>query len=95
MGIDWATDNPIDGKFFENVVGSVNAFLRYRKNVKKAILGGQCWVELKANTPDILETGEVNFMFDLTVPAPAEHIGVGVQHVNDYYKGIIPADLLR
>lgn len=95
MGIDWATDNPIDGMFFANVANSVNAYLRYRKNVKKAILGGTCWVTADENTPDILESGEANFHFDLTVPAPAEHIGIGVQHVNDYYKGIIPADLLR
>lgn len=68
---------------------SVNAYLVYLVSLG-AILGGKCWVDWDKSTETRLANGEAYFAYDLTVPAPAELIGVEYLHVTDYYRALVP-----
>ncbi|OQX16158.1 MAG: hypothetical protein BWK73_04660 [Thiothrix lacustris] len=84
----WAVDRPINRAFFENVAKSVTAYLAYLQSIG-AVLGGRCWVDWAKGTETRMANGEAYFAYDLTVPAPAEHIGLEYLHVTDYYRALI------
>lgn len=86
----WAVDRPINRAFFEDVAGSVNAYIAYLKSIG-AVLGGKCWVDWEKSSPSRMSNGETYFAYDLTVPAPAEHIGIEYLHVEDYYQTLLGA----
>lgn len=88
QGLMWAVDRPINAKFLEDVVLSVNNYIRYLVKIG-ALIGGECWVS-ETNSPDQMAQGKVFFEYDFTVPAPAEQIGITSINVSDYYAGILP-----
>lgn len=88
QGLMWAADRPINAKFLEDVVLSVNNYIRYLVKIG-ALIGGECWVS-ETNSPDQMAQGKVFFEYDFTVPAPAEQIGITSINVSDYYAGILP-----
>lgn len=79
----WAVDRGITKQYVEDVVESVNAYLRHLVTIG-AILGGECWADPDLNTPDQIAQGKVYFDFDFTPVYPAEHIIMRSHLVNDY-----------
>lgn len=79
----WAVDRGITKQYVEDVVESVNAYLRHLTTIG-AILGGECWADPDLNTPDQIAQGKVYFDFDFTPVYPAEHIIMRSHLVNDY-----------
>jgi uncharacterized protein len=83
----WAVDRNITKTYVEDVVESVNGYLRSLV-AQDAILGGQCWPDADLNTPQNIAQGKVYFNFDFTPPYPAEHITFRSQLVNDYISEV-------
>jgi hypothetical protein len=83
----WAVDRGITKTYIQDVVDSVNAYLRHLVSIG-AILGGNCWADPDLNTPDQIAQGKVYFDFDFTPPFPAEHITFRSHLVNDYIDTI-------
>lgn len=79
----WAVDRGITKQYVEDVVESVNAYLRHLVTIG-AILGGECWADPDLNTPDQIAQGKVYFDFDFTPVYPAEHIIMRSHLVNNY-----------
>lgn len=79
----WAVDRNITKTYVDDVVESVNGYLR-SLTAQDAILGGECWPDPDLNTPANIAQGKVYFNFDFTPPYPAEHITFRSQLVNDY-----------
>ena len=73
QGHRWAVDKVVNKQYFEDVVASVNGFLR-QLQARGAILGGRCWADPDFNTPADIAAGKVTFSYDFTPPTPAEHI---------------------
>jgi len=69
----WAVDRGITKNYMEDVKEGVNRYLRDLQG-RGAILGGECWVDPDANTPDQIQQGIATFDFDFTPVYPAEHI---------------------
>jgi phage tail sheath protein FI len=83
----WAVDRGITKQYVEDVVESVNAYLRHLKAIG-AILGGKCWADPDLNTPDQIAQGKVYFDYEFTPAYPAEHIIMRSHIVGDYIKEI-------
>ena len=69
----WAVDRNLTKTYVEDVVESVNDFLR-RLTAQGAILSGRCWADPSRNTPAEREAGRVYFDFEFDPPSPAERI---------------------
>ena len=69
----WAVDRNLTKTYVEDVVESVNDFLR-RLIAQGAILSGRCWADLALNTAAEREAGRVYFDFEFDPPSPAERI---------------------
>ena len=67
----WAVDRNLNKTYVEDVVESVNDFLR-RLQAQGAILSGRCWADPARNTDAARDAGRVYFDFD--PPSPAERI---------------------
>lgn len=79
----WAVDAGITKNYFEDVVESVNAYLRDLK-AQGAILGGRCWASQDLNSPSQIMQGKAFFDFDFTAVYPAESITFR-SHLTDHY----------
>lgn len=79
----WAVDRGITKTYFDDVSGSVSAYLR---NLKKqgAILGGECWVDPDANTADQYTAGHATFDYDFGGISPAERVTFRSQLTDRY-----------
>ncbi|KZN57477.1 tail protein [Pseudoalteromonas luteoviolacea CPMOR-1] len=70
----WAVDEGINGPtYFNEVVASVNAYLRHLKSIG-AIVNGECWADPELNTPANIAQGKTYFDFDFTPVYPAESV---------------------
>ena len=69
----WAVDRNITRTYREEVVESVNAFLRSLV-VQGAILGGRSWADPELNDAAAIAAGRIYFDFDFTPAYPAERI---------------------
>ena len=69
----WAVDRNLTKTYEEDVVESVNDFLR-RLVAQGAILSGRCWADPARNTDAEREAGRVYFDFEFDPPSPAERI---------------------
>ncbi len=69
----WAVDRNLTKTYTEDVVESVNDFLR-RLIAQGAILSGRCWPDPALNTDLARDAGRVYFDFEFDPPAPAERI---------------------
>jgi hypothetical protein len=83
----WAIDRGITRTYVDDVVDSVNGFLRDLK-AQGAILGGTCWADPDLNTPTAVADGKVYFNFDFSPVYPAEHITFRSMLVNDYIEEV-------
>ena len=69
----WAVDRNITRTYREEVVESVNAFLRSLVALG-AILGGRSWADPELNDAAAIAAGRIYFDFDFTPAYPAERI---------------------
>ena len=69
----WAVDRNLTKTYVEDVVESVNDFLR-RLQAQGAILSGRCWADPARNTDAARDAGRVYFDFEFDPPSPAERI---------------------
>ena len=69
----WAVDRNLTKTYVEDVVESVNDFLR-RLIAQGAILSGRCWADPARNTAVERDAGRVYFDFEFDPPSPAERI---------------------
>ena len=69
----WAVDRNLTKTYVEDVVESVNDFLR-RLIAQGAILSGRCWADPTRNTDAERDAGRVYFDFEFDPPSPAERI---------------------
>ncbi len=69
----WAVDRNLNKTYVEDVVESVNDFLR-RLQAQGAILSGRCWADEGLNDAAAREAGRVYFDFEFDPPSPAERI---------------------
>ncbi|MBH0619654.1 phage tail sheath family protein, partial [Salmonella enterica] len=69
----WAVDRGITKTYFDDVSGSVSAYLRYLKK-QGAILGGECWYNAEDNPVDQIEEGHATFEYDFGGVYPAERV---------------------
>lgn len=83
----WAIDKGITKNFVQEVVESVNHFLRELKFVG-AIIDGLAWVNPDANTPDKIKEGRIEFDWDYTPLYPAEQIKGRSIITDQYLRGI-------
>lgn len=83
----WAIDQNITKTYVDDVIESVNNYLRHLTKIG-AILGGECWADEELNTPDQMQAGKVYFDFDFTPSAPAEHVTFRSHLVNDYFEQV-------
>jgi hypothetical protein len=83
----YAVDKVINKAYFEDVVASVNAYMRQLK-ARGAILGGECWVDPAKNTDADIQAGHVTFSYDFTPPTPAERVTFESSIVADYVINI-------
>ncbi|MCY4584889.1 MAG: phage tail sheath subtilisin-like domain-containing protein [Bryobacterales bacterium] len=69
----WAVDRNLTATYVEDVVESVNDFLR-RLQARGAILSGRCWADPALNDAAARDAGRVYFDFEFDPPSPAERI---------------------
>jgi len=86
----WAVDRAITKGYFDDVSGSVNAYLR-NLEARGAILGGKCWVDPDFNTPTDISGGRATFSYDFTPPSPAERVTFRSSVVDDYVSNLFAA----
>lgn len=87
----WAVDRNISLTYIEDVLESVNNYLRQLKN-QGAIINGQAWADPERNTPSEIADGRVHIDFDFTPPYPAENIVFRSHLVNDYLTEVLPSN---
>lgn len=83
----WAVDRNITRTYVEDVVESVNNYIRKLVGLG-ALLGGRCYSDPDLNSPSEVQQGRVYFNIDFTPPYPAERITFQSRMVNDYLKEI-------
>lgn len=86
-GHRWAVDRCISAVLLEEVQESVRGYLRLLQS-REAILGGDCWIDLDLNLPEVVAGGHIIFDFDITPPPPAERITFRSHLVDDYIINI-------
>ncbi len=69
----WAVDKGLTTTFVEDVVESVEAFLRTLK-ARGAIIGGKAWADPNLNTPATVQAGELYIDYEFTPVYPAHSI---------------------
>ncbi|AEE26296.1 phage tail sheath C-terminal domain-containing protein [Francisella hispaniensis] len=81
----WAVDRGITKTLLEDVVMSVNNYLRELTRQEK-ILGGKCWADPAANPASEIEQGRLVLDFDFTAVYPAQHIQFRSKLTNEYIE---------
>ncbi|WP_440681961.1 phage tail sheath C-terminal domain-containing protein [Cysteiniphilum halobium] len=84
---NWAVDRGISKTFVDDIVMSVNGFLRSLV-AQGRILGGKCWADPELNSENEIANGHITFSFDFTPVYPAQHITFNSHLVNDYISEI-------
>ena len=70
-GILWAVDKGIRKNFVEDVCNSVKGVLN-ELQLKKAILGGDCWAEAESNPASAIKQGRIHFKYKFGPVYPAQ-----------------------
>jgi phage tail sheath protein FI len=83
----YAVDQVINKAYYDDVVASVNGYLR-QLQARGAILGGRCWVDPSKNTDADIQAGHATFSYDFTPPTPAERVTFESSIVSDYVINI-------
>ena len=69
----WAVDQDITKNYVQDVLESVNNYLRNLRS-NGAILNGTAWADPKDNPPDNIKNGQIIFSFDYSPVYPGEQI---------------------
>lgn len=84
-GINWASDKPLTPRLVSEIIKTIKAAGR-RHVASGRLLGFDCWFDRDLNVPDDLNAGKLKLDYDLTVPSPAEDIGLNVHVTGRYYN---------
>lgn len=84
----WALDRPLSAQLLDDVVGSVEAYLRDLKN-RGAILGGRAWLDEELNTPESLRAGRAWVNFDFEPPPPLERLTFQAHREDLYFSELV------
>lgn len=84
----WALDRPLSAQLLDDVVGSVEAYLRDLKN-RGAILGGRAWLDEALNTPESLKAGRAYVNFDFEPPPPLERLTFRAHREDSYFTELV------
>lgn len=76
-------DRPIDKNIAEDVIGSINAYLRQLKNLG-AIFGGTAWLDPELNTAESMAAGDLYINYDFGPKSPMETLTLRVRVNNNY-----------
>lgn len=76
-------DRPLDGDNADDIIGTINAYLR-RLHRLGAIFGGQAWLDEELNTAESLAAGELYINYDFGPKSPTEKISLRVRVNNNY-----------
>ena len=76
-------DRPIDTWIVDDIVGSVNSYMRSLKTLG-AIHGGACWPDAELNTAESLAAGELYLNYDFGPKSPLEKLTMRVRINNNY-----------
>lgn len=77
------TDRPLDRENADDVIGSINAYIR-RLVAEGAIFGGRAWLDPELNTAETLAAGELYINYDFGPKSPTELISMRVSVNNEY-----------
>lgn len=84
----WALDRPQSAQLLDDVVGSVEAYLRDLK-LRGAILGGRAWLDEELNTPTSLKSGRAYVNFDFEPPPPLERLTFRAFREDAYFTELV------
>lgn len=84
----WAIDRPQSAQLLEDVVSSVQAYLRGLK-ARGAILGGKAWLDPDLNTEASLKAGRAYVNFDFEPPAPLERLTFRAHREDAYFTELV------
>lgn len=87
----WACDKGITRGYYEDVVSSVNDYLRDLMQ-RGAIVGGKCWVDPDFNGPNEVKNGHATFSYDFTPTYPAERVTFRASLTDAYLTSLFPAN---
>lgn len=76
-------DRPIDRNQADDIIGSINAFMRHLKNLG-AIYGGRAWLDPELNTEETLAAGWLYVNYDFGPKSPMELLTLRVRVNNKY-----------
>lgn len=76
-------DRPLDLENIDDILGTVNAYMRTLTRLK-AIFGGLAWLDEELNSAETLAAGEVYINYDFGPKSPTERITMRVRINNDY-----------
>jgi len=84
----WAMGNGIRSTLVEDVVETVNAFLR-QLTASGRILGGECWADPELNTTETLNGGKLYIDYDLSAVPPLELLTFNCHVTGQYASEIL------
>ncbi len=84
----WAVDRPLSSQLIQDILESVNGYLRSLK-ARGAILGGKCFLDAELNTEADLKAGHLTLSFDIEPPAPMERLTFHLHRNGDYYDDLV------
>ncbi|KAB7896009.1 phage tail protein [Rouxiella sp. S1S-2] len=76
-------DRPLDKQNADDIVGTINAYIRQLVGLK-AIFGGRAWPDEELNTAESLASGVIYINYDFGPKSPTERISLRVRVNNDY-----------
>lgn len=86
--IQWAIDQNITVRFFENVVQSVNSFLAGLQ-AEGAITGGECFADSERNTEAAIKQGQVYFKIEWSGSYPAQTLNLTVSLTDRFLEALL------
>jgi len=86
--MQWAVDRPMSTQYLQDVVGSVNNYLRKLKK-EGVIPGGKAWLDKDLNSADLMAEGICYIDFDVGVYYPAEHLIFRSRINNGYLEEVL------
>lgn len=87
----WACDKGITRGYFEDVVSSVNGYLRDLE-ARGAIVGGKCYVDPAFNGAGQVQSGHATFTYEFTPTYPAERVTFRSSITDAFITSLFPAN---
>lgn len=84
----WAMDRPISAQLLDDILGSVQSYLRQLK-AQGAIIGGRAWLDPELNNEAALKAGKLYVNFDIEPPAPLERLTFQARREGGYYAELV------